>query len=47
MKAWHDVIAARPGVQRGMAVLGEHKRPGPMDEKMKEVLFGAKQFEKR
>jgi len=47
VKAWYDVIAARPGVQRGMALLSEHRRPGPMDEKMKEVLFGAKQFEKR
>jgi hypothetical protein len=30
-----------------MALLAEHRRPGPMDEKTKEVLFGATQFEKR
>ena len=47
VKAWHDVIEARPAVQRGMALLAEHRRPGPMDEKTKDVLFGAKQFEKR
>jgi len=47
VKAWHDVIAARPAVQRGMALLAEHRRPGPMDEATKDVLFGAKQFEKR
>jgi GST-like protein len=44
---WFDAIAARPAVQRGMAVLGEYKRPGKMDEKMKDILFGNAQFEKR
>jgi len=47
VKRWHDVIASRPAVQRGMALLSEHRRPGPMDEKTKEVLFGATQFQKR
>jgi GST-like protein len=47
VKRWHDAIAARPAVQRGMAVLAEHKRPGKMDEKMKDILFGAAQFAKR
>jgi GST-like protein len=47
VKRWHDAIAARPAVERGMALLSEHRRPGPMDEKTKEVLFGATQFEKR
>jgi GST-like protein len=47
VKRWHDAIAARPAVERGMALLAEHRRPGPMDEKTKEVLFGATQFEKR
>jgi len=47
VKAWHDAIAARPAVQRGMALLAEHRRPGPMDQATKDVLFGAKQFEKR
>jgi GST-like protein len=47
VKRWHDAIAARPAVERGMALLSEHRRPGPIDEKAKEVLFGATQFEKR
>ncbi len=47
VKRWFDVIAARPAVQRGMAVLAEHKRPGKMDDKMKDILFGNTQFEKR
>jgi GST-like protein len=47
VQRWCDAIAARPAVQRGMAVLGDYKRPGTMDEKMKDILFGAAQFEKR
>jgi GST-like protein len=47
VKRWHDTIAARPAVERGMALLADQRRPGPMDEKAKEILFGAKQFEPR
>jgi GST-like protein len=47
VKHWHDAIAARPAVQRGMALLSEHRKPGKMDEKMKDILFGKTQFEKR
>jgi len=47
VKRWHDAIAARPAVMRGMALLAEHRRPGPMDARTKEILFGAAQFEKR
>jgi GST-like protein len=47
VKRWHDAIAARPAVERAMAVLAEHRRPGPMDEKTKEILFGNTQFETR
>jgi GST-like protein len=47
LKRWHDAIAARPAVERGMALLSEHRRAGPMDEKAKEILFGAAQFAKR
>jgi GST-like protein len=47
VKRWHDTIAARPAVERGMALLAERRRTGPMDDKAREVLFGAKQFEVR
>jgi GST-like protein len=47
IKRWHDAIAARPAVERGVALLSEHRRAGPMDEKAKEILFGAIQFAKR
>ena len=47
VKRWVEVIAARPAVQRGVEVLAERRRGGPMDEKTKEMLFGATQYERR
>ncbi len=47
VKRWHDAIAARPGVQRGVAVLSENQRKGPMTDKEKENMFGATQFAAR
>ncbi|HET6185193.1 MAG TPA: glutathione S-transferase N-terminal domain-containing protein [Acetobacteraceae bacterium] len=47
VKRWHDAIAARPAVQRGVAVLAEHQRRGPMTEEEKEILFGKTQFAAR
>jgi len=47
LKRWFDAIAARPAVQRGVQVLSAQSRPGPMDEKAKEILFGARQYARR
>jgi len=47
VQRWHDAIAARPAVQRGVAVLSDHARQGPMTDEQKEVLFGKKQFSAR
>ncbi|MFQ5939728.1 MAG: glutathione S-transferase family protein, partial [Alphaproteobacteria bacterium] len=47
VKRWFDAIAARPAVRRGFEVLADRKRVGPMDEKAKEVLFGATQYMRR
>jgi GST-like protein len=47
VKRWHDAIAARPAVQRGVQVLAEHQRRGPMTEEEKEILFGKTQFTAR
>ncbi len=47
VKRWFDAIAARPGVQRGLEVLNEKSRSRPMDDKEKEILFGATQYAKR
>jgi GST-like protein len=44
VKRWHDVVAARPAVQRGVEVLSDKKRPGPMTEEEREIMFGKTQF---
>jgi GST-like protein len=45
-KRWHDEIAARPAVQRGVKVLADLRRP-LIDDKAKSVLFGAEQYKAR
>ena len=45
-KRWFDEIAARPAVERGVAVLADARKP-LQDDKAKEVLFGATQYAKR
>ena len=47
VQRWHDAIAARPAVQRGVAVLAEHQRQGAMTDRERENMFGATQFEAR
>lgn len=44
---WHDAIAARPAVQRGVAVLAENQRRGQMTDAEREVMFGKTQFAAR
>jgi GST-like protein len=46
VQKWRDGIAARPAVQRGLQVLADLRKP-VMDEKAKEMLFGATQYQKR
>jgi GST-like protein len=46
LKGWFDEIGARPAVQRGVQVLAD-ARKALTDDKAREVLFGAKQYEKR
>lgn len=45
-KRWFDEIAARPAVQRGVAVLADLRKP-LTDDKARNLLFGAGQYEKR
>jgi GST-like protein len=47
VKRWFDAIAGRPAVERGLKVLSDRQRTGPMDEKQKEILFGATQYQRR
>ena len=46
LRGWFDEIAARPAVQRGVAVLEEKRRP-LVDDKAREQLFGAAQYKRR
>ena len=47
VKRWFDEIAARPAVQRGVQVLAEHRSTGKLDDKARDVLFGATQYQRR
>ncbi len=47
VKRWFDAINARPAVVKGLKLLEDRRRVGPMDDKQKEVLFGATQYAKR
>lgn len=46
VQRWFDGIAARPAVQRGLALLRETKSRGD-ESKRDENLFGARQFQRR
>ena len=46
LKDWFDRIAARPAVQRGVAVLADARKP-LTDDKARQTLFGAVQYQKR
>lgn len=45
LKVWFDRIAARPAVQRGVAVLAD-RRKAQRTQAEKEVLFGATQYQR-
>ncbi|MEX3957177.1 glutathione binding-like protein [Trinickia sp. EG282A] len=45
VKRWHEAIAARPAVVRGVDVLASARRP-LVDDKAREMLFGATQYAK-
>ncbi len=47
VKRWFDEIAARPAVQRGVEVLADRRSTGEIDEKAREMLFGATQYQRR
>jgi GSH-dependent disulfide-bond oxidoreductase len=44
---WHDRVAARPGVQRGLAVLSDRSWRGGSTAEERENLFGKTQFTPR
>jgi len=47
MKRWYDEIAARPAVQRGLAVLSEAREQNQITEREREVMFGKTRFAAR
>ena len=48
LERWFNAIAARPAVERGVAVLAELMRvPKQLSAEEREVLFGARQYERR
>ncbi|MDZ4736754.1 MAG: glutathione S-transferase N-terminal domain-containing protein [Rhodospirillaceae bacterium] len=47
VQRWFDRIAARPAVKRGIEVLSERSRSGPVDDKTREMLFGKTQYQRR
>lgn len=47
VRRWHDAIASRPAVQRGVQVLADRQRRGPISDAEREVLFGSRQFAAR
>ncbi|HEX7889965.1 MAG TPA: glutathione binding-like protein [Ramlibacter sp.] len=46
LKRWFDAIAERPAVQRGVKVLADLRKP-ITDDKAREILFGATQYQRR
>lgn len=46
LKAWFDKMAARPAVQKAVQVLADARKP-LLDDKARQALFGASQYEKR
>lgn len=47
VQRWVETIEARPAVERGMAVLADRRRAGPISQQARDVLFGAQQHAKR
>jgi GST-like protein len=46
-KRWFEAIAERPAVKKGLTVLADRQRQGPIDAKSREDLFGKAQYAKR
>lgn len=46
LKRWFDTVSERPAVQRGVKVLADLRKP-VTDDKAREILFGATQYQRR
>ena len=47
LKRWFDAIAARPAVERGLAVMSDQKPVDPQNKEVFSILFGDAQFQNR
>lgn len=47
VERWREALLARPAVEKGIAVMADRQRSGPMDDKTREMLFGASQYQRR
>ena len=47
VKRWFDLIAERPAVKRGVEVLADSRRTGPISEQEREIMFGSRQYQRR
>jgi GST-like protein len=47
LKRWYDGIDARPAVQRGLAVLSDLPKGGPLSDEQRDILFGEEQYKRR
>jgi GST-like protein len=47
LKRWFDAINARPAVKKGLELLADKRRAGPIDDKAREILFGSTQYAQR
>ncbi len=47
VKRWFEVVAERPAVKRGVEVLADRRRAGPISDEAREVMFGSKQYQRR
>lgn len=46
VKRWFDAISARPAVTKGLAILASEVRQAPLDDKARDILFGATQYKR-
>lgn len=44
---WYEQVDDRPAVQRGLAILADRRKSGGFDERAREMLFGATQYQRR
>jgi GST-like protein len=47
VKRWRASIEGRPAVKKAVAILEDRRRTGPIDEKTRENMFGATQYQRR